>query len=209
MTDAQKTLHAIGLETFANYLKSLKGVAFIGLREYENQYGEIANHTINVNPNVENQKKEDLKNFRILRKDTEKLTAIALKVAGGDLVWVTRVLDGLIAAAEKNLATKKEDRGNHSIGQTDAYEWLCQGIKRHRENGRIFVCGQPISKTVLVDGVYPEKTGKQQKDTPIKNALRKAYGEPHNTYKMFELTKIGGYRFNKLAIKGPTLEIDQ
>jgi hypothetical protein len=196
-------LEQLGLNLFAEYLKSLTGVAFVGLREYANQYDEVANHVINVNPNVKKQKEKDLANFRKLATDTDKLTEIAVKKAGGDLLWVTRVLDGLILAAEKNLSDDKSERSNQSIAQTNAYEHLCQGIKRHIETGRIYVYGQPISKVVLIEGVYPEKTGKVQKDTPIKNALRYAYGEPHTAYKQFEIMKVGNYRFN-----GETLEIE-
>lgn len=185
----------IDIEQFVNYLRTLKGVAFVGLREYENEFNEVANHVINVNPDVSKQKQKDLDNFYQLRSDGDKLTEIALKHAGGDIIWVNRVLNGLIESAEKNLFAPKEEKTKQSQAQTNAYEWLCQGIKRHKETKRIFVVGLPVSKTILVEGVYPEKTGKIQKDTPIKNALRYAYGKQHNTYKQFEITKIRGYRF--------------
>jgi hypothetical protein len=189
------------LENFADFIKSLTGLSFVGIPAYVNKAGEVANHTININANVKEDKQADYDMFVSLQENTDFITKIALKYANGNINAVTAVLDNMVASAKKNLSENIEDRSNQSQGQTNAFEWITNGISVHKTTGDVFIFGKKHKKSVIVEGVY--KVVKHRPETIIKNGIL-ANVKIRTKYGRYNVDKIKELRYNKVT---ETLEL--
>lgn len=185
------------MKTFFNKFQSLKSASFIGIKNYENSHGEIADINLLVNAKIEQAKKKDLETLKSLTDqdlqdiaNTYTLPVETLKVALGEL----------IASAEKNLSENFEDRSNQSKGQVDAYINLTPAVKLHKETMNLFVNGFQNSKKIIVEGEYP-KTNKREK-TLCKDAIKKHCDLRMNKYRQYNLGSI-----ENINITGDTLQI--
>jgi hypothetical protein len=167
----------------------LKGAKFVNIKGYTNKNGEISDQLINANISVENAKKRDLevlKNFDVATLEVE------------NIELAKTALTELINSAEKNLS--QENRTTQSLAQSDAYISLGKGLKLNKETREVHVTGFVESKTVLVEGVYPE-TNKREK-TIIKEAIKRTANLRMNKYRSYILKEVAD-----MAISGDTVQI--
>lgn len=137
--------------------------SFIGVREYTNRFGEIANHTILIGSNRESCKMRDL----------EKLKAELPKLDG-----VKR------EACEELIQSLLKPSKTRSDAQKDAYTHIVNGVKVHNESGRIYIYGRHMAKEIIAKGVYPNVNSRQktiekrklEKDLKLENCLYREYG---------------------------------
>lgn len=65
----------------------------------------------------------------------------------------------------------EETRSKQSIAQSEAYERITKGVKRHKESGKLHVWAMAHSKEVLIEGNYPASN--PQVETAQKNAIER------------------------------------
>lgn len=167
--------------------KSPNGVSFVSIKEYTNKQGEVSNQTINIGASYENAKKADI------------ATLEALDVTDATHGFKSGVL--LLEQARRELIEAfLNPNENISNGQKDAYTHIpnCSGLKVHNEKGLLYLYGNRINKTVLVEGTY--KTVNSKPLTIAKNELRKILKT--NKFVNFSL-EVG----NTLKMAGDTLEL--
>lgn len=151
-------------ELFKQFSNS-KGVKFVGVRDYEAQSGEISDFVINIGANYENTMRKDLVYLQSL---TDQNLIDFCKNSVVNLETMQKAKQELENSLIKRLSGEKNAR---SIGQTDAYQTLTNGVRLHLESEKIHVFGFRVSKHIKVTGTYKEV--KSQKKTIAKNILRK------------------------------------
>jgi len=172
---------------------SLKGAKFIGIQGYRNQYGEIANHILNVNVNIRKAKEKDL---QTLKSFSHELLQHYCAEHNVRIEIGMQALKELIRSAERNLTD--DNQTAHSIGQTETYISLGKGLRLRKETLEVYLSGFANSKEVLVEGNYPS-TNKQAK-TIIKDEIRKYL--KMNKFKHFNLGKV-----DTISVTGDTITI--
>lgn len=148
--EAQKTI-----EKLQELLPKISG--FVGIRGYENRYGEVSNIVVNVGMNYPKAKQQDI----------ETLKTVSITPLANDTI--SSVL--LEEARTKLIQSFIKPNENRSQGQINAYTNMGNGIKVHNESGDIFIYGYKHSKTVIVKGEYP--TVNSRPLTLAKNILKK------------------------------------
>lgn len=173
----------------------LKGAKFISIHGYRNQYGEIANHVLNVNVNIENAKRQDLKTLQSI---TEAELAEMASKHGIPMQTAKLALSELINSAERNLT--QDNRTVASTAQTETYISLGKNLRLRKETFELYVCGfaNPDQKVVIVEGVYPKRN--KQPRTIIKDEIRKRL--KMHRFKNFNLGKA-----DLLKVTGDTITI--
>lgn len=124
-------------EIFSKF-EGLKSASFIGIKGYVNNFGEVADITLNTNVSTEQAKEKDLESLKALTEIDLRIISVS---CNQDLDLVRIALNELIASSEKNLSENFEDRTNFSKGQIDAYVNLGNGLKLHKESLDITICG--------------------------------------------------------------------
>lgn len=162
-------------------LTEAKGTHFVGVRKYRNQQGELSNQTILVGFSYANAKETDLKTLKAA-------DPVAVAEAVGYPVDLVQVV---FAELEKSLVSPEKAR---SEGQTNAYETVSNGVRRHVETGDLYLTGLRVTKKVLEKGEY--KTVNSSDKTLCKNKVKKHLGFRTDQFVNFKLT--GG----QYAIRG-------
>jgi hypothetical protein len=181
------------MEGLIKKFDTLNGAKFITVKGYVNGQGEIADHNINVNVDIQKAKETDLEtllNFNM--KDT---LAIAEKVET-DVETVQKAVAELVVSAEKNLS---DNPTNQSKGQTDAYVGISNGLRLHKDNLALNVYGFANSKTVIVEGTPKAKPNSSAK-TLAKNAIRR-------NLKMAKFRSLNLKNADSLTITGGTIQV--
>jgi hypothetical protein len=165
--------------------KSITNVSFVSIRNYENKFGEIANHLINVGVSYEKSKERDIEFLKHLDFNSNEFEFKSEKT----LLEQARL--ELISSFEK-------PDTNRSEGQINAYTNIIKGVKVHNETGEVYIFGYRENKTILQEGNYPIVKSKPL--TIAKNELRKLLRT--GKYTQYVLSSIGEVRTN-----GETLEL--
>jgi len=178
---------------------TINGATFGGIREYTNKAGEVANYVINLGFSYGNAIANSIEILETLT--TKDFVFIAEKtgvcnVSGNQYSYNAKGLEYLASGKLPKEGTKAraivlksilisktlEEVRNQMIvdyntpskqgtAQTEAYEYVCPSIKHHIEHDTYHIWGMINSKTILVDGVYPE-TKLQKQITMQKNAIK-------------------------------------
>jgi len=172
----------------------LHGAKFINVNGYTAKSGEVSNHTINVNVDIEAAKKSDLETLK--NYPTVKLDKLAESFEV-DYDVASKALEELITSAEKNLTN--DTQTVQSKAQSDAYTSLGKGLRIHNENLNIYITGFANSKNVIVEGEY--KVVKSRPKTLIKKAIQK--GLKMSKFRNFKLGEA-----QVLSISGSTIKLN-
>ena len=163
------------MENLLNEFKKFK-CQFVSVKGYESKTsGEVSNYVINTGISYEN----------LMKKDIEKLKSISFE---DQLMEEAR--RELLKSLEGNLDVKT--RSLQSTAQREAYEYLCNGVKRHVETQEVFVLGYEISKTVLTTGVFKEVKSKPL--TLAKRNIEKLLNMSTPKYRLFSIGNIQSMR---------------
>lgn len=166
--------------------KTIKGTSFVGIRGYENKFGEIANLTLLVGFDYP----------KMLKKDKEKLLNLNLNPIiekYGEKVAKT-ALEELLISIEKRSATEQEkdllrkqndETIKRSDAQINAYTNLATGVKLHNETNQIHITGIALNKKVIKKGIY--KIVKSRPKTLAKNEIKKLADLKHTKIRTFIL----------------------
>lgn len=157
--------------------KSITNVSFVSIRNYENKFGEIANHLINVGISYEKSKEKDIQFLKELN-----VNSIESK-SNKTLLEQARL--ELISSFEK-------PEINRSEAQKDAYTPIIKGVKVHNQTGELYIFGYRENKTILQEGNYPIVNSKPI--TIAKNELRKLLRT--GKYTQYVISSIGEVRTN-------------
>lgn len=146
-------------------LAKLKGVTFAGIKLYTNASNEVANVVVNLGVDYYKAKLADietLKNF-----DIEEFYA---KLEKAKVTLKSTKIDILTAVTELLNEYQKPNQ-NRVDGQKEAYVHITNGVKVHKQTGKVFIYAFTVSKKVIVEGVYKEVKSKPV--TIAKNELKK------------------------------------
>ena len=185
------------MKQFFDKFDGLKGSKFIGIKKYTNKYGEIANINLLVNINTTNAKEKDLQTLKSVNDVDLKDISIASNLP---IDVLNIALSELIASGEKNLSKEMSERTNQSQAQADAYIHLTPSIRLHKDSMNVFISGFINSKTVLVEGIYPNKNKREK--TKCKDAITKHCDLRMSNYRQY---KVG--EMDKINITGSTLQM--
>lgn len=176
---------------FAN----LNGAKFISLVEYKSEKtGEIATHVINTNISVMNAKQSDFETLKATTTDNLKIKE------GLGLDVYNLALSEMTASAEKNLNPDKSKRTKNSVGQTDAYITLTNGLKVHKETGNLHIFGMAVAKNVIKAGEYKQVNSADK--TLAKKDITKQLNLKAGKFRTFIVGNIKDVKMN-----GETIEI--
>lgn len=157
------------MEIKTNIETSPRG-GFISIKNYENSVGEIANIVINGKINYGKAKQDDVTNLQ-----TANLSSLVTDKFPMDL----------INTVAKELITSLTKESTQSKAQSDAYEVVKDGIRRHIESGDLFIFGWVKDKVVLKEGVYPIVNSRNK--TLCKNYVKKALDLRTNKFRQYRL----------------------
>jgi len=161
-------------------LSTITGCSFVSI-VYTNKDGEVQKTLINVGVSYENAKLKDIEylkdlDVKTIKSSQNKSTLEAARVA---------LLGALVSPSK-----------SRSEGQKNAYEYLNNGLKVHKETGALYVVGMKVKKQVLVKGDYKADTRRPL--TVAKDDIRKLMKSTQ--YKNYNLSEMA-----KVTIKGDTL----
>jgi hypothetical protein len=185
------------MKEFFDKFNNLKSSSFIGIKNYQNKYDEIANINLLTNVNTEEAKRKDLETLKSLTDSDLEDINVSNNI---ELETVKKAHEELIASAEKNLNKDLNERSNQSKGQVDAYISLNKAVKMHKETMDIFVTGFINHKEVIQKGEYPKKN--KRKKTIAKEAIKKHCNLRMDNFRTYKLGKM-----NEINITGSTLQI--
>lgn len=163
--------------------KSITGVSFFSIKDYTNSFGEVSNQVINVGVRYEETKKKDI--------------AFLENINLADYNFKSPI-DLIKQAQAELIASFIKPNETISQAQKDAYTTIFSGVKVHNESGKLYVYGYRVSKTILVEGKYPEVNSKPL--TIAKNELRKLL-------KTNKFVNFGIEVGNTLKANGETIEL--
>lgn len=172
---------------------SLKGAKFIGIQGYRNEYGEIANHILNVNVDIRKAKEKDLET---LKSFSHELLQHYCALHNVRIEIGMQALKELIHSAERNLTS--DNRTTKSIAKTNTYFSLGKGLRLRKDTLEVYVSGFANSKEVIVEGKYPSRN--KQEKTIIKDEIRKYL--KMSKFKNFNLGKV-----DTISVTGDTIII--
>ena len=187
------------MKAFFDKFSGLNGAKYIGIEGYENKFGEIANFKINVNISSLSAKEKDLESLKAVTNDD--LQGIA-EENNYPMETMEKALNNLITRGEKNISKNKEDRTNQSKGQDDAYLYLTNGVKMHKESLTMFVVGLRETKKVIVEGVYEDKEDTRRELTKCQDAIKK-----HCDLRMLRFREFEVGQMDAINITGTTLQM--
>jgi len=185
------------MKAFFDKFNNLKSASFIGINNYENNYGEVANINLLTGVNFEKAKEKDLETLKSLNE--EDLEDIS-KSENLSMETLKKALNELIESAKNNLSKDFEKRSNQSKGQADAYIKLNPSVKMHKETMDVYVAGFINSKQILEEGEYPVKNKREK--TKCKDAIKKHCDLRMEKYRHYKVGKM-----NEINVTGSTLQI--
>jgi len=185
------------MKAFFDKFSGLKSASFIGIENYTNKEGEIANISLLTNVNVTTAKEKDLATLKSLTENDVKSIARSYSLP---IETINVALNELIASAEKNLSADKSERTNQSNAQADTYIHLTPAVRMHKETMDVFVSGFLNNKTVTFKVIYP--TVNKREKTLCKDAIKKHCDLRMNKYRQY---KVG--QMSKINITGSTLQM--
>ena len=184
------------IETF----QRMQTPKFVGLRNYKTQTNEVCDYKINVNISVTNAKATDLE---LLQNADIQAIAAEIMTSKGIAAEITQLAHNeLLVSAIKNLSENIEDRSEQSKAQTEAYLPLCQGIRLHKDSGKVHIFGLIDSKTVLCEG-DPKKPVNSSPKTIAKNLITKQLGLRAGKFRTFILESV-----ETVKAQGKTININ-
>lgn len=168
-------------DLFAASQNNGKGAKFVSLRNNVNEYGEVTNYLINLHCDRAAAKQQDI-NFLTKKIEENQFENDIQRQAYVEL------LEGLV-----------NPNPNRSKGQINAFERI-QGfpIEKSVKTGELYIVGQRVRKTVLVQGNYPPDTRKPL--TKEKDKVRK----------QLKSAQIGRFklgRIDNIRISGRIIEL--
>ena len=175
--------------------KKLNGAKYICIKNYESsKTGEIANHTINVNVDIEKAKKDDLDT--LINFDQQKLEIIA-ETVGADIETAQNALSELVVSQQRNLSSNPTKQ---SKAQQEAYISIGKGLrlKPTDTNFDLYITGFANNKFILKEGEY--KKVNSSKKTLVKHAIQKTL--KMNKFRNFKIANA-----NSLTVTGDTIQI--
>ena len=185
------------MNDFFKKFDGLKGASFIGIKEYLNAHGEIANINLLTNVSTMNAKKNDLERLKAVTES--ELNALAKD--GSISIDVFKVaLSELIASGEKNCSEESSDHTVSSQAQADAYVHISKGVKLHKDTMNLFIDGFLHKKVVLVKGEYPVKN--QRDKTIAKEKIGKYCKLRMLDYRQYNLGNA-----EQILVNGSTLQV--
>lgn len=182
------------MKAIVEKFNSLKSSSYVCVKGYENKYGEIANHTINVNVDITKAKEADLETLK--KFPYIELVNIANNI--GVTIDVAEIaLRELITSAERNL---NGDNTNQSKGQQEAYISIGHGLRlKATDNGfDLYVTGMANNKHILVEGEFKKVNSRPK--TLVKKAIQK--GLKMSNFRNFRLTNA-----DALTVTGDTIQL--
>jgi len=185
------------MKSFFDKFNNLKSASFIGVNNYENSYGEVANINLLTGVNIQKAKEKDLETLKSLTETDLEDISVSENLP---LETLKKALDELIKSSEKNLSENFEERSNQSKGQADAYIKLNPSVKMHKETMDVFVNGFVNSKNVIQEGEYPVKNKREK--TKCKDAIKKHCDLRMNKYRQYRVGKM-----DNINVTGSTLQI--
>ncbi len=178
---------------FVNELKNSKMWSFVGVKEYANKYGEIANHTININFNYGKMKEKETEVLNNVSLDELQLLSNENEIE----------LDVFIQAKNELMSVEKK----RSDAQKDAYTYVANGIKYHNDTGELFLKGMAHTKVVLQEGNYPPP-GKSNPKTIAKKIISKKYGLKTQTeFRYIKIDFVRKFNFDKETLTIEPLQV--
>jgi hypothetical protein len=173
---------------------SLKSSSYVCIKGYKNSKGEVANHTINVNVDIEKAKKADLETLKNF--DQSLLQSIAVEV-GADMETAKTALNELVVSHERNLTG---DNTNQSKGQQEAYISIGNGLRLKATDVGfdLYVTGFANNKTVLVEGLKSSTNSAPK--TKVKNHITK-------NLKMSKFRNFKLENADALSVTGDTIQL--
>jgi len=185
------------MKKFFEKFQNLKGSKFVGIKNYHNKYGEIADLVVNANVDIHNAKVKDLETLKSISDKDLKDISVNYNLPFKTLQVA---LNELIASGEKNLSPNMDERTNQSKAQADAYIHLTPAIKLHKDTLNVFVSGFLNNKKVLVKGEYPKRNKRVK--TLCKEAITKHLDLRMNNYRQYNIGNM-----NEINITGDTLQM--
>lgn len=182
-----------GIETETDVI----GCQFACVDNYENQHGEVSRQTINLGIPRELVLRKNLERYERLQKDAGRYALLVDKHGNETVIQAFMKL-------MQSARTCISGTNVYSAAQKDAYLVVTSGIKICIANGNIMLHGYPVSKVILVPGVYPEV--KHRKLTLCQNDIKKSAGiiEPKNF--ILGIDNIGAVNIAKKKITFPMLK---
>jgi len=155
--------------------KTIKGTSFLGMQNYTNKQGEKSNYLLIAGFSYENAMQHD---FNTLKGMQNEVFAELEKSHKKELVL--QAYTNLFESLEKRLSSEEvkqalREQNDKTIrlsdGQSEAYETLAKGIRRHIETNEIHVFGLVVRKKVLEPIEYKET--KSRELTIVQNKIKK------------------------------------
>lgn len=155
--------------------KTIKGNAFIGMQNYTNKQGEKSNQLVIGGFSYENALMHD---FNALKRMQGEIVETLEK--SHDKALILTAYTNLFESLEKRLSSEDvkqalREQNDQTIklsdAQSNAYETLAKGIRRHIETNEIHVFGLVVRKKVLEPIEYKET--KSRELTIVQNKIKK------------------------------------
>lgn len=172
----------------------VKGVQYVGIRGYRNEYGEIADVLINVGIPHSKILQDDL---ALYLNGKEDIAINAHLVQKYGITLTNKAFEEKI----KSCTTCLDGTNVRSKAQHDAYLPITSGMKYCIATETVFLRGLFVNKTILVPGEYPTRNKRQL--TLCKEELDKLVGARSKDTRIYKL-KAGNIGIVKIA--GDTLE---
>jgi len=190
----------MNVENVVINMKKVRGTTFLGVSGYTNASGEQASHLINLNVNF---KKVLLHDLNLMKTEIEKIELLKAKYNNSAMFikGFQELYDSLVKRTSDD-ETKEELRlaGDSTIkrsdAQTNAYESVCQNIKKQFDkegNEILYIFGFRVRKTVHVEGEYKET--KRQEKTLIKRDIEKTLGFKSVNFVTFFIKNVDSITF--------------
>lgn len=186
------------MKDFFKKFDGLKGASFIGIKEYFNAHGEVANINLLTNISTMNAKVNDLLKLKAVSE--KELIFLSTKNPIIKLDVFKIALAELIASGEKNTSVNSEDHTVASQAQADAYVHISHGVKIHKDTMDLFIDGFLRNKKVLVKGEYKEKNSRDK--TIAKDLIGKYCALRMNDYRQYNLGHA-----DQILVKGTVLQV--
>lgn len=175
----------------------LNGTRFVGIKEYQNSKGEIANHVVNADFSYGNAVEKDLKTLRSATPQDIENIAFSTNFSK-ELVSqaINKIIDSFVSNQNP------ETQSNQSKAQQDTYSKVTNSIKMHNETEQLYIYALAVNKKVLVKGEYKEV--KSRDLTLAQNAVKKYFDLSTAKYRSFVIDEN---KLGSVTITGDTLTV--
>jgi hypothetical protein len=177
------------INSLINKFNSLNSPSFVGLTNYKNDNGQIADYQILVNFEYYKAKLRDAKILsNLLESDfikakknwIEKYPESRYKL---DIELLKQATEKEFISLTNN--SNKKTKTNASKGQEEAYVHITPCMKLHIETKKLFIFAFEISKTIKVAGTYIERDS--EAITVARNYIKKFFNLSTAKYRNFSV----------------------